>query len=177
MIYLKIGGLLEEKDEHEWLRHRAWHYILVNDVLFRWGANNTLTRCILPDEGCVILQYIHSGIWGSHAGAHMIVGKRYMQGFYWPIVVSDADSLVCHCEGCQFFSHQKHMPSHQLQTITIAWPFSTWGLDLVGPFKKAKGGFTHVFIAVDKFTKWIEAKPATSITVAKVVEFIKEIMY
>jgi hypothetical protein len=48
---------------------------------------------------------------------------------------------------------------------------------LVGPFKKAKGRFTHIFIAVDKFTKWIEVKPATTITAAKVVEFIKEIMY
>jgi transposase InsO family protein len=48
---------------------------------------------------------------------------------------------------------------------------------LIGPFKKAKGGFTHIFIALDKFTKWIEVKHAASITVAKVVEFIKEIMY
>jgi hypothetical protein len=30
---------------------------------------------------------------------------------------------------------------------------------------------------VDKFIKWIEVKPATSITAAKAVEFIKEIMY
>jgi transposase InsO family protein len=37
---------------------------------------------------------------------------------------------------------------------------------LIGPFKKSNGGFTHIFVAVDKFTKWI-----------KVVEFIKEIMY
>jgi hypothetical protein len=48
---------------------------------------------------------------------------------------------------------------------------------LVGPFKKAKGGFTHIFVAVDKFTKWVEAKPVASITAVKVVEFIKEIMY
>jgi transposase InsO family protein len=48
---------------------------------------------------------------------------------------------------------------------------------LVGPFKKAKGGFTHIFIAIDKFTKWIEVKPITSITAVKVVEFIKGIMY
>jgi transposase InsO family protein len=61
--------------------------------------------------------------------------------------------------------------------MPIIRPFSTWGLDMVGPFKKAKGGFTHIFIAVDKFTKWIEVKPATSITAAKVVEFIKEIIY
>jgi hypothetical protein len=48
---------------------------------------------------------------------------------------------------------------------------------LVGAFKKVKGGFTHIFIAVDKFTKWIEVKPTASITVAKAVEFIKEITY
>jgi hypothetical protein len=30
---------------------------------------------------------------------------------------------------------------------------------------------------VDKFTKLIKAKPATSIIVAKAMEFIKEIMY
>jgi hypothetical protein len=61
--------------------------------------------------------------------------------------------------------------SHQLQTLFYM------GLDLVGPFKKAKGGFTHIFVAVDKFTKWIKVKPATSIIAAKAVEFIKEIMY
>jgi IS30 family transposase len=55
--------------------------------------------------------------------------------------------------------------------------FSTWGLDLICPFKKAKGVFTHIFVAVDKFTKWIEVKPAASIIAAKVVEFINEIMY
>jgi hypothetical protein len=48
---------------------------------------------------------------------------------------------------------------------------------LVGPFKKAKGGFAHIFVAVDKFIKWIEVKPAALIIAAKVVEFIKEIIY
>jgi hypothetical protein len=52
-----------------------------------------------------------------------------------------------------------------------------WGLNLVGPFKKAKGAFTHIFIAVDKLTKWIDVKPVASIKAAKAVEFIKEIMY
>jgi transposase InsO family protein len=32
-------------------------------------------------------------------------------------------------------------------------------------------------MVVDKFTKWFEVKPTASITVAKAVEFIKEIMY
>ena len=57
----------------------------------------------------------------------------------------------------------------------MTWPFAVWGLDMVGPFKTAKGGFTHIFVAIDKFTKWIEAKPVTSITAGKAVEFITDI--
>jgi hypothetical protein len=145
MINLKIGGLPEDKDKHERLRHRVGHYTLVNDELFRWSANVTLMQCILPHEGCTILQDIHSGICGSHGGACMLVGKTYRVGFYWPTAISDTDSLVCHCEGCQFFSHPKHVPSHQLQTISITWLFSTWGLDLVGPFKRSQRGIhTHL---------------------------------
>jgi IS30 family transposase len=75
--------------------------------------------------------------------------------------------VFCSPETCAVTSTSSH---------TFTWPFSTRGLDLVGPFKKAKGGFTHIFVAVDKFTNWIEVKPATSIKAAKVVEFIKEIM-
>jgi transposase InsO family protein len=109
-------------------------------------------------EGRVILQDVHAGV-------------------FWPTAVSNVDSIVRRCEGCLFFVRQKHVSSHQLQTIHITWPFSTWGMALVGPFKKAKGGFKHIFVVVDKFTKWIEVKPAASITAAKVVEFIREIMY
>jgi transposase InsO family protein len=69
------------------------------------------------------------------------------------------------------------VPSYQLQTIPITWPFLTWGLDLVGSFKKAKWGLTYIFVTVDKLTKWIKVKLVASITVAKAMEFIKEIMY
>jgi hypothetical protein len=46
-----------------------------------------------------------------------------------------------------------HMPAQDLQTIPVTWPFSVWGLDLVGPFKKAPGGYTHLLMVVDKFTQ------------------------
>jgi hypothetical protein len=33
---------------------------------------------------------------------------------------------------------------------------------MIGPFKKAQEGYTHVLVAIDKFTKWIEYKPNLS---------------
>jgi hypothetical protein len=119
--------LTEDKVEHERLHHQARQYVLVNDEFFRRSANDTLMKCITPDEGCAILQDIHTGICDSHAGARSLMGKAYRQGIFWPTTVSDADSLVRRCEGCQFFARQKHMSSHPLQTIPITWPFSTWG--------------------------------------------------
>ena len=52
-----------------------------------------------------------------------------------------------------------------------------WGLDMVGPLKKALGGFTHLLIAVDKFTKWIEAKPITNIRLEEAFKFFLDIIY
>jgi transposase InsO family protein len=44
-------------------------------------------------------------------------------------------------------------------------------------FQKAQGGYTHVLVAIDKFTKWIEFKPIASLTSAKAVEFIQDIIF
>jgi hypothetical protein len=39
------------------------------------------------------------------------------------------------------------------------------------------GGFTHVLVAIDKFTKWIEYKPITKLSVDRVVSFICDILH
>jgi hypothetical protein len=48
---------------------------------------------------------------------------------------------------------------------------------MIRPFKKAHGGYTHVLVAIDKFTKWIEYKPIATLTSTKEVEFIQEIIF
>jgi hypothetical protein len=50
-----------------------------------------------------------------------------------------------------------------LQTIPITWPFAFWCLDLVGSLQKAPGGLTHLLVTIDKFSKWIEARPIAQI--------------
>jgi hypothetical protein len=37
------------------------------------------------------------------------------------------------------------------------------GLDLIGPLQKAPGGYTHLLVAIDKFSKWIEVRPLNNI--------------
>jgi IS30 family transposase len=46
-----------------------------------------------------------------------------------------------------------------------------WGLDLLGSFPPAQGNLKYVVVAVEYFSKWIEAKPLATITLATVQKF------
>ena len=69
------------------------------------------------------------------------------------------------------------MLAQVLQTILASWPFACWGLDMIGPFKPAPGRFWYVYVAIDKFSKWIEYKPLVSTTAKKVVELFEDIIH
>jgi hypothetical protein len=47
---------------------------------------------------------------------------------------------------------------------------------MVGPLKKAPDGFTCLLIAVDKFTKWIEAKPIVKPSSQEDIKFFVDII-
>jgi hypothetical protein len=134
-------------------------------------------RCILEDQGCELLQEIHADTCGHHVGPRTLVEKAFRQGFYWPTIVADSKDIVRHCEGCQFYARQTHLPTQALQTIPITWPFAVWHLDMVGPLRQAPGGFTDLLVAVDKFSKWIEPRPIVNVRSEEVISFFTDIIY
>ena len=48
---------------------------------------------------------------------------------------------------------------------------------MVGPFKTGRSGFTRLLVAVDKFTKWIEAKPIKNLDSRTAISFIRELIF
>jgi transposase InsO family protein len=60
--------------------------------------------------------------------------------------------------------------------IPPSYPFTVWGVDILGPFPRAVGGYHFLFVAIDKFTKWPEATPMASITQGAIVAFLKSIV-
>jgi transposase InsO family protein len=64
-----------------------------------------------------------------------------------------------------------------LQTIPITWTFAVWNLDMVGPLRQAPGGFTHLLVAVEKFSKWIEARPIINVRFEEAVSFFTDNIY
>jgi hypothetical protein len=73
-----------------------------------------LMKCITQEAGIELLKKIHSGTCDNHAVSRTLVGKAFRAGFYWPSAVADAEKLVRHCDGCQFFTKRIHVPAHEI---------------------------------------------------------------
>ena len=56
--------------------------------------------------------------------------------------------------------------------MTSPWPFVVWGINLINQLPKGRGKFQYTAVAVDYFTKWVKAETLSSITLAKIKEFV-----
>ncbi|XP_027767960.1 uncharacterized protein K02A2.6-like [Solanum pennellii] len=57
--------------------------------------------------------------------------------------------------------------------MSAPWPFVAWGMDVIGPIEpKASNGHRFILVAIDYFTKWVEAVTFKSVTKKVVVDFI-----
>nr|CAE03705.3 OSJNBb0034G17.13 [Oryza sativa Japonica Group] len=173
--YLTDKTLPEDREGSERVQRISKRYVLVEGTLYRRAANGVLLKCIPQEQGVELLADIHEGECGAHSASRTLAGKAFRQGFYWPTALNDAVDLVRRCRACQFHAKQTHQPAQALQTIPLSWPFAVWGLDILGPFRRAPGGFEYLYVAVDKFTKWPEAYPVIKIDKHTALKFIRGI--
>ncbi|XP_071728606.1 uncharacterized protein [Rutidosis leptorrhynchoides] len=62
------------------------------------------------------------------------------------------------------FQKQNRMPRHDMIPVNLPWPFHKWAIDIVGPFPAGPGNVKFLIMAIDYFTKWVEAKAVCTIT-------------
>jgi hypothetical protein len=157
--FLISGKLPEEESEAERIVCQATGYCIKDGNSYRRCPSGVALKCISTHEGQELLKDIHVGECGHHSSAVTLTGKAYHNGFYWPSALSDAVEMVKRCEACQFHTKQIHQPAQELQTSPLTWPFAVWGLDILGPFPRAQGGYRYLYVAINKFTKWAEVEP------------------
>jgi hypothetical protein len=150
---------------------RTRPYIIIEEELYKHGVCSPLLKCLSRTEGIELMKEIHVGLCGSHIGSRHLLEKVFRQGFYWPKATSDAVELVQKCENCQKCARDQKQPSSLTQLIQPTWPLQRWGLDLLGPLPPAQGNLKYVVVAVEYFSKWIEAKPLATITSITVQKF------
>ncbi|KAJ0602741.1 putative nucleotidyltransferase, Ribonuclease H [Helianthus annuus] len=174
IAYLQSGVTPESKSEARKLQHKACHYQMGDGILYRKSYLGPLLRCVNPQDATYLIRDIHEGICGIHAGPRMVVAKIMNAGYYWPDMHLDAVKELRKCIDCQRHAPKTLRPKNNLVPVTTAWPFQKWAIDVVGPFPNAPGAVKFIIVAVDYFTKWVEAKPLASTTAMITRKFIWE---
>jgi hypothetical protein len=127
--------------------HSAKGYLIHDRELCRRSMSRILQWCIPPMEG----------------------RENGREGFLAGVLLAYPRTSILHQSSPHPSPGAPNDPHHLM--------FVVWGLDLLGPFKKAPGGLTHLLVAVYKFTKWIEAKPLAKISSRQAMDFIQDIIF
>ncbi|KAJ4804794.1 Pol-polyprotein [Rhynchospora pubera] len=176
--FLKEGELPEEDKVARKVKRWALEFTIRDGLLLKKGYGIPWLTCVGRAKADKIIAEVHEGICGSHQGITSLGRRIVRAGFYWPSLKKDVETYVHRCEKCQFHARIPRQPPHPMQSISSSWPFDVWGLDLLGPFPQGQGNVKFLVVAVEYFTKWIEAKPLATIASQKIVDFARhQIVY
>jgi hypothetical protein len=93
--------------------------------------------------------------------------------FYWPGMKEDTQHYVKTCAICQKRERRKgEAPLQPIKKITM--PFYQVGLDVMGPLPITLTGKRYIIMAVDHFTKWMEARALETADAQSIIAFVHE---
>ncbi|XP_071739165.1 uncharacterized protein [Rutidosis leptorrhynchoides] len=118
-------------------------------------------------RGATIIDEIHKGSCGLHSGSRTVTERIKRLGYYWPRMYADTAERIRVCQECQLHAPVSRAPQHPMVPITLPWTFCKWAIDIVGPFPKGAGNAEYLVVAIDFFTKWVEAKPCAPSPVSR----------
>lgn len=150
-------------------------FVICGDRLYKRSTNNILLRCLDEREAKEMIIQVHEGVCGPHMNGHRLAKKRLRLGYYSCTMERDCIHFVQRCHKCQVHANLIHAPPTELHNQTTPWPFAVYCLDLIGRLTRRQPiGHEYILVAIDSFTKWVEAASYTTITAAHVIIFLKK---
>ncbi|KAJ9679424.1 hypothetical protein PVL29_021374 [Vitis rotundifolia] len=174
--FLRLGIYPEAataKDKRA-LRQLAARFVICGETLYRRSADGMLLLCLDRASADRVMREVHAGVCGPHMGGHMLARKIMRTGYFWLTMETDCCQFVQRCPECQIHGDLIHVPPSELHALTSPWPFSVWGIDIIGKISaKSSSGHEFILVAIDYFTKWVEAASYARLTSAGVASFIR----
>ncbi|KAG8482730.1 hypothetical protein CXB51_023942 [Gossypium anomalum] len=147
--YVKDCKYPEQATENDkrTLKRLACDYVLDGDVIYKRRKYQVLLRCVDAVEAKLILEEVHEGVCGTHANGFTMARKIMRFGYYWATMEGDCINYAKKCHKCQIYGDKIHVIPSPLHVMTYPWPFSMWGMDVIGPISsKASNGHRFIFV-------------------------------
>lgn len=133
----------------------------MGDVLYKRSFSLPYLRCLRPSEADYVLREVNEWICGNHLGGRSLAKSESVETGLLQAESSGRCYSAClpfRCEKFQRQANLQHKPSAPLSPILSPWPFAQWGMDMIGPFPLATGQRKFRILAIDYFTKSVEAE-------------------
>ncbi|XP_075087678.1 uncharacterized protein LOC142169679 [Nicotiana tabacum] len=155
------------------LRRLANHFFLNGEVLYKRTPNLGLLRCVDVAEATRLLEEIHAGTYIPHMNGFTLAKKILRVGYFWMTIESDSICYVQKCNQCQIHGDLIQVPPNELNVMGSPWSFVAMGMDVIGPIELAASNrHRFILVAIDYFTKWVEASTYKAITKKVVADFV-----
>ena len=95
-----------------------------------------------------------------------ILAKKILRiGYYWNTMKTDYVDYV---------KSFHDIPPSELYNMTSPWPFLVWGIDVIGRIApKDSNGHEYILVAINYFTKWVEATSYSILKAKHVARFLE----
>ncbi|XP_070029095.1 uncharacterized protein [Nicotiana sylvestris] len=131
-------------DQKRTIRRLSSGFFLSGEVLYKRTPNLNLIRCVDAQEAGRIMNEVHAGVCGPHMNGYVLVHGDLI-----------------------------HALPLELHPMSAPWLFVAWGMDVIGPIEpKASNVHRFILVAIDYFTKWVEAVTLKVVTKKEVVDFV-----
>ena len=80
--FLQDGRLPQDIEEAKKVRKRTTRFTILNDTLYKRGFSMPYLKCVDEEEAKYILEEIHEGVYGDHAGLRSLVSKVIRTGYF-----------------------------------------------------------------------------------------------
>ena len=155
------------------LRELATRFVICGDALYRRSPDGLLLLCLDRASANQVMREVHAGVCGPHMGGHMLARKIMRTGYFWLTMETDCFQFVQRCSECQMYGDLIHVPPSELHALTSPWPFLVLGIDIIGKISpKSYSGHEYILVAIDYFTKWVEATSYAGLIATRVTKFI-----
>ena len=179
----KDSKLLELKSHLLKLPHQVinpqYNKYIANFGKFIYDSDEIL-KCITDHKKLIVVpnhllqslcEHFHSNILSGHLGIGKTI-RKVRESFFWYGMDRYIKSFVKSCDTCQRFKSLNKTPHANLQLLKSGGTFQIFNIDVAGPLVTTRRGNRYILVAVDHFSKWVEALAVPNFTAETTANFV-----